>query len=112
MCRNITLSQCRYIFREIRPDGIADNIKLVDGQEITFRLGSPEGRMLDNPNPEYCNIKLALARALHACGAADVIDDVYKDDDDEALTTQPVYFGGPFVSEDLVLRRLEDRLLM
>jgi len=68
--------------------------------------------MLDNPNPEYCNIKLALARALHACGAADVIDDVYKDDDDEALTTQPVYFGGPFVSEDLVLRRLEDRLLM
>ena len=74
--------------------------------------------MLDNPNPEYCNIKLALARALHACGAADVIDDaykddddVYKDDDDEALATQPVHFGGPFVSEDLVLRRPEDRLL-
>jgi hypothetical protein len=32
----------------------------------------------------------------------------YKDDDDEALATQPVYFGEPFVSEDLVLCRLED----
>ena len=108
MCRNITLSQCRYFFREIRPNGISGTITLDDGDEITF--GS-EGRMVDNPNPDYCNIKLALARALHACGAADVIDDVYNDDDDEALTTQPVYFGGPFVSEDLVLRRLEDRLL-
>jgi hypothetical protein len=111
LCRNFTLSQWRYYFREIRPTGISSTITLAEGDEITFHLGSPEGHMLDNPNPEYCNIKLALARALYACGAADVIDDVYKDDDDEALATHPVYFGGPFVSEDLILRRLEDRLL-
>ena len=92
---------------EIRPTRISGTITLDDGDEITF--GS-EGRMLDNPNPDYCNIKLALACALYACGVVDVIDNVYKDDDDEALTTQPVYFGGPLVSENLVLRRLEDRL--
>lgn len=35
----------------------------------------------------------------------------WDDDDDEEIVSQPVYLGGPFVSDDILLRRLEDRLL-
>jgi len=56
-------------------------------------------------------MKLAVARALHACGAADIIAEMYgDDDDDEAIVSQPAYFGGAFVSDDVLFRRLEDRL--
>ena len=68
--------------------------------------------MIDKPNPDYCNMKLAIARAMNACGAADIIADMDWDNgDDEAILNQPVYFGGPFVPDDILLRRLEDRLL-
>jgi hypothetical protein len=67
--------------------------------------------MIDGPDPEFCNLKLAIARALHACGAADIIAEIYGDnDDEEAIITQPVYFGGPFVSDEVLCRRLDDRL--
>ena len=37
---------------------------------------------------------------------------MYGDDDDnEAIVDQPVYLGGPFVSDDVLFRRLDDRLL-
>ena len=48
---------------------------------------------------------------MHACGAADIIAEIYGDDDDEAIVDQPVYLGGPFVSDDDLFRRLHDRLL-
>jgi hypothetical protein len=68
--------------------------------------------VIDKPVPEYCNIKLALARAMNACGAADIIAEMYgDDDDDEAIVNQLVYLGGPFVSDDILFRRLDDRLL-
>ena len=68
--------------------------------------------MIDKPDPEYCNIKLALTRAMHACGAADMIAKMYGDDDDnKAIVNQPVYLGGPFVSDGVLFRRLDDRLL-
>ena len=68
--------------------------------------------MIDKPNPEYCNIKLAIARAMHACGAADIISEMdWDDDEDEAIVNQPVYFGGPFVPDDTLFRQLENRLL-
>jgi hypothetical protein len=68
--------------------------------------------MIDKPNPEYCNIKLAIARAMHACGMSKIIAEMYgDDDDDEAIVNQPVYLGGPFVSDDALFRRLDDRLL-
>jgi hypothetical protein len=57
-------------------------------------------------------MKLAVARALHACGAADIIAEMYgDDDDDEAIVGLPAYLGGAFVSDDVLFRRLEDRLL-
>ena len=54
-------------------------------------------------------MKLAIARAMHACGAADIIAEM--DWDDEAIVNQPIYFGGPFVPDDTLFRRLENRLL-
>jgi len=110
--RELTHSQWKYYFREIRPAEIPLTITLSDGQEIIFGRGNPNGRVIDKPNPEYCNIKLAIARAMHACGAADIIAGMdWDDDDDEAIVNQPVYFGGPFVPDDTLFRRLEDRLL-
>ena len=64
---------------------------------------------IDGPDPAFCNLKLALARMLHACGAVDTIAETF-DNDDEAIVTQPTYFGGPFVSDDILCRRLDDRL--
>ena len=93
--------QCKYIFREIRTDEIASTITFKDGDEIIFGGGSPNGQITDNdqiiakPDPEYCNLKLALARAMHACGAADVINKMYGDNDEDAIVSQPVYLGGP-----------------
>jgi hypothetical protein len=50
---------------------------------------------------------------MHACGASDIIAEMYgDDDDDEAIVNQPVYLGGPFVSDEVLLRRLDDRLLI
>ncbi len=47
---------------------------------------------------------------MYACGASGLIDELYDDDDDEVIVMQPVYLGGPFVSDDILLRRLHDRL--
>jgi hypothetical protein len=104
--------QWKYFFREVRPNEISATIRLTEGQEISFGRGESADRTLAKPNPEYCNLKLAIARVMNACGAADIIAEMYgDDDDDEAIVTQPVYMGGPFVSDDVLLRRLNDRLL-
>ena len=48
---------------------------------------------------------------MNACGAAGIIAEMYgDDDDDDAIITQPVYLGGPCVSDDVLFRRLDDRL--
>jgi len=99
------------LFREIRSDEIPHFITLRDGDEIIFRRGPADGHIIDKPNPDYCNIKLAVARAMHACGAADIIAEMYGDEDDDgAIVSPPVYLGGPFVSDDALFRRLDDRL--
>ena len=110
--RELTLLQWKYSFREIRPAEISPSITLSDGQEIIFGRGDPNGQVVDKPNPEYCNIKLAIARAMHACGVANIFAQMgWDDDDDEAIVNQPVYFGGPFVPDGTLFRRLEARLL-
>jgi len=104
--------QWKYLYRIVHPKHTSFYIQLKDGDEIPFGLGE-DSQHLDKPNPDYCNLKLALARALHACGAADVIAQLYGDDDDiddEAIRNLPVYLGGPFISDDILLRRLDDRL--
>ena len=110
--RELTLSQWKYYFREIRPEEILPTITLSDGQEIIFGREDPNGQVIDKPNPEYCNMKLAIVRAMHACRTADIISEMdWDNDDDEAIVNQSVYFGGPFVPDDTLFRRLEDRLL-
>ena len=89
----MTLSQWKYIFRIVRPKDVSSTIELKDGDEICFGCGPAEGSWIDKPNPDYCNIRLAIARALDACGAADVITEIYgddEDDDNDDIVTQPV----------------------
>src|SRR5882762_8052362 len=104
--------QWKYLFREVRSGEIPPTIKLGEGQEILFHCGDSAGKSISGPNPEYCNIKLAIARTMHACGASDLIAEIYGDDDgDEAIIDQPIYMGGPLVSDDILFRRLNDRLV-
>lgn len=108
----LTLWQWKYFYQEVRPEEVAATINLNEGQEIIFHLGPSGSEAIDKPDPGYCNIRLALARVMHACGAADIIAAMYGSDDDEAIVNQPVYLGGPFVSDDVLFRRLDDRLLI
>ena len=58
------------------------------------------------PDPMICNLHLAVARVSHGCGASEVFDQFLDDDGDDACDV-PVYFGGPFVSDDVLMRKLE-----
>jgi hypothetical protein len=53
-----------------------------------------------------CNLQLAVARVSHASGASEIFDRFLDDDDDDGCDV-PVYFGGPFVSDDVLMHRLE-----
>ena len=49
---------------------------------------------------------------MRTCGATDMIREMYGDNDiDDTIVNQPVYMGGPFVSDDILFRRLDDRFL-
>jgi hypothetical protein len=68
-------------------------MRLQDGDEIVFFGGDPRRKVyVPLPNPRFCNLKLAIARAVHACGASEIMDQLYgnDDDDDEAIMTLPV----------------------
>ena len=95
------LWQWKYFFREVHPKEIAGTINLVEGQEIIFRCGPSDGEVIDKPDPEYCNIKLALAHAMNTCGAADIIAEMYGDNNnDEAIGLS---FPMMFFSIDLMI---------
>jgi hypothetical protein len=84
-------------------------ITVQDGNEIFFN-GGVNGEMIDGPDPGYCNLKLAIARVMHASGAAEIIDKIYGDADDDEFLGQPVYFGGPYISDEELCYKLHDRL--
>jgi len=111
--RGLTFWQWKYLFREVCSGEVPPTIILGEGQEILFHCGDSAGKSISKPDPKYCNIRLAIARIMHACGASDMIAEIYgdDDDDDEAIIDQPVYMGGPFVSDDILFRRLNDRLV-
>jgi hypothetical protein len=102
------VEQIKYLYRKVASTSSA-TIRRHDGDEISFNGGN-NGDMIDGPDPEYCNLKLAIARALHACGAAEIIAEIYGNDDDDDLIVQPIYFGGPYVSDEVLCRRVDDRL--
>ncbi|KAI9512094.1 hypothetical protein F5148DRAFT_1146398 [Russula earlei] len=100
--------QWKYFFREVRPNRVAPTIRCKDGDEIKFGSGNG-GNMILSPDPRICNLQLAMARVFAASGAAEVFDQYLEDDDDDDCMSQvPVYFGGPFVDDDTLMRRIEE----
>jgi len=98
--------QWKYYFRVVRPDDVAATIPLDDGDEIEFGCGDG-GNEIALPDPRVCNLHLAVARVYAASGAAEAFDD----DDECDFTGIPVYFGGPFVADEVLIRKLEWQLL-
>ena len=76
-----------------------------DGDEIHFGAG-PGGHRVTLPDPRICNLHLAICRVSYACGASEIFDQFLWDEDDDGFQV-PVYFGGPFVSDDVLMRKLE-----
>ncbi|KAH9963117.1 hypothetical protein BC827DRAFT_1193455 [Russula dissimulans] len=95
----------KYYFRTVRPREVSATIPLKDGAEIGFGRGNG-GDRIALPDPRICNLHLAVARVFAASGAAEVFDK-YLDDDEDYITEVPVYFGGPFVDDDALMRRIE-----
>ena len=77
-----------------------------DGDEIHFGTGVG-GRQVALPDPRICNLHLAVCRVSYACGASEIFDQFVDGEDDDAFQHVPVYFGGPFVSDDVLMRKLE-----
>lgn len=98
--------QWKYFYRTVRPDDVAGTIKLRDGDEIPFGQGN---RTIDLPDPCICNVHLAVARASHACGASEIFNE-YADGGDDEDHMVPVYFGGPYIGDDVLMRIIEARL--
>ena len=80
-------------------------ILLRDGDEIHFGAGTG-GHQVALPDPRICNLHLAICRVSYACGASEIFDQFLWDEDDDGFQV-PVYFGGPFVSDDVLMRKLE-----
>ena len=97
--------QWKYYFRVVRSNAVAFTIPLKDGDEIEFGCGNG-GNQIALPDPRACNLHLAVARVFAASGAAEVFDK-YLDDDERDFTGVPVYFGGPWVADDVLMRKLE-----
>ena len=58
------------------------------------------------PDPQLCNLHLAIARVSYACGATEIFDQFLEDENEDGFQV-PVYFGSPFVSDEALMRRLE-----
>ncbi|KAI6117317.1 hypothetical protein EV401DRAFT_1969758, partial [Pisolithus croceorrhizus] len=101
--------QWKYYYRIVRRDRLSATTRLKDGDEIHFGAGIG-GRQIALPNPRICNIHLAVCRVSYACGASEVFDQFLDDEDDEGCQV-PVYFGGPFVSDNVLMRKLETLLV-
>jgi len=84
--------------------------RLKDGDEIHFGAGTGGG-LVPLPDPRICNLHLAVCQVSYACGAYETFDQFLDDEDDDGFQV-PVYFGGPFVSDDVLMRKLDVSLLI
>jgi len=89
---------------------VSATIPLDDGDEIQFGRGIA-GDAVRLPDPRICDLHLAVARVFAASGTAEVFDRCLDDepggDEDRYMKQVPVYFGGPFVADDMLMRKLE-----
>jgi hypothetical protein len=76
-------------------------VKVQDGDEIKFGEGK-DGDEIGSPDPNICNLHLAVAQVSAASGAAELFDKHLEDDDTDEWHV-PIYFGGPFVSDDVLM---------
>ncbi|KAF5379073.1 hypothetical protein D9615_005978 [Tricholomella constricta] len=98
-------NEWKYYYRIVRPDRRIFFATLKDGDAIVFGSG-PGGTHIPPPDPRMCNLRLAVSRVAYASGASEIFDK-FVDDEDEDMMQVPVYFGGPFVSDDVLMRKLE-----
>jgi len=68
----------KYYFRVVRPGNIPRTIQLNDGDEIEFGKGD-DGDSIAMPDPQLCNLHLAIARVFSTSGFAEVVDKIFKD---------------------------------
>lgn len=101
--------QWKYYYRIVRPDRLCATIRLKDGDEIHLGTGIGD-RQIALPDPRICNLHLAVSRVSYACGASEIFDQFINDEDDEGYEL-PVYFGAPFVPDDVLMRKLETSLI-
>lgn len=94
-----------YFYRNVGGDPPAF-LKRRDGEEIRFGTSS---EVVDLPNPEFCNLRLAVARVLHASGAAEVVEK-YLDDHEDQMGVGSLYFGNKFVPDEVLMDDLFARL--
>lgn len=102
--RELTLSQWKYFFCRVRQKDFSSTVLLRDGEEIRFGCGTVGD--IGKLNADYCNIRLAISHALHACGVANVITEIYGDDDGDEGYRRPVCL----LLVDLLVPMTSDRL--
>ena len=56
------------------------NKELFFGTNVLNQHPDGLGNLIGLPDPRFCNTMLAIMRVLHASGAADVLDELKKDD--------------------------------
>jgi hypothetical protein len=105
ICTLTWRAQYEYIYREVVRDRIPIKFfEIEDGQEMSFG-GGHSPMPIDLPDPGFCNLKLAVARVVHASGAAEALN-AFERDYDDFLGLQGVHLGSDDVSDDLIFEHL------
>lgn len=74
-------------------------------------FSEPTADIVDLPHPGFSNhSKLAITRAMHACGVSEIFGAEYDDDEMEAIESFLIYLGGPYVADCALFCRLDERL--
>ena len=80
---------------------LAFSVNLADSDEIKFGTGA-RASLVEMPSPLICNLRLAVARILHVCGAADVFD-AFEEEFDDSHFAHGLHFGCDIVSDDFLM---------
>ena len=110
LCSDLTYlswSQVKYIYRRVpfEPDMGPSSIRLRDGNDIKFGMGTERSRLGAGPLPLLCNLQLAVARVLKMSGAADIIMWLMEDADDS-------YFPSSFIFSENFCDILDAKLIL